>query len=101
LNSLIKTNAQIYISTVTITELYSYQNLDETGTQAIEKVLDLLVLVPVDVVLARLAGNVRRQYRLKTPDSLIAATAISTRTQLVTRNVMDFQNIPNLAIQKI
>jgi predicted nucleic acid-binding protein len=36
-----------------------------------------------------------------TPDSAIAATALFTETQLITRNVRDFKHIPELALREI
>jgi predicted nucleic acid-binding protein len=40
-------------------------------------------------------------YRLKTPDSAIAATALLTKTTLLTRNVDDFRQIAPLKWQEI
>jgi predicted nucleic acid-binding protein len=42
-----------------------------------------------------------RLYRLKTPDSAIAATAMLTKTTLLTRNVDDFRQIDDLKVQEI
>jgi predicted nucleic acid-binding protein len=51
--------------------------------------------------LARFAGYLRREYRVKTGDSAIAATALLTRTTLLTRNTQDFQRIPPLSLMPI
>ncbi len=40
----------------------------------------------------------RRNFKLKTPDAIIAATAIANGLTLITRNVKDFDNIPALAL---
>lgn len=42
--------------------------------------------------------RLRRLARIKTPDALIAATAILERAELVTRNMDDFRNIPGLRL---
>jgi predicted nucleic acid-binding protein len=51
--------------------------------------------------LAREAGRLRGLYGIKTPDSAIAAAALLTGTQLITRNVRDFKPIPELALREI
>ena len=40
--------------------------------------------------------EIRKQYRLKTPDAIIAATAIVNNMTLVSRNDKDFQQIKHL-----
>ena len=45
--------------------------------------------------------KMRREQRMKLPDSVIAATALFTGTTLVTRNIRDFKRIPNLSVEKI
>ena len=58
-------------------------------------------VVPLDSRIARYAGYLHRLYRLKTPDSAIAATAMLTKTTLLTRNVNDFRPIEDLKVQEI
>ncbi|MFN3405822.1 MAG: type II toxin-antitoxin system VapC family toxin [Cytophagaceae bacterium] len=40
----------------------------------------------------------RRSLKIKTPDAIIAATAIVYQLSLVTRNTDDFKNIPGLTV---
>lgn len=54
--------------------------------------------VAFDRVIARIAAEIRRGMRIKIPDAAIAATALATRTPLVTRNRKDFQRIAGLDI---
>ena len=91
----------LYVSTITVVELYSRSGLSAAEKDGIEKLLDSLFVISVDIELARVAGELRSQYRLKTPDSVIAATALHTRTMLVTRNTQDFQRITTLPLWKI
>ena len=58
-------------------------------------------IIPLDSRIARIAGSLRRQYNIKTADSIVAATALFTGTTLITRNIRDFQKIPNLLLRKI
>jgi predicted nucleic acid-binding protein len=91
----------IFVSAVTELELLSHPGLTEEEIAEIAQLLTSVVVFPLESRLAHLAGYLRRQYRIKTPDSVVAATALLTHTTLVTRNVRDFQNIDHLSLLQI
>jgi predicted nucleic acid-binding protein len=91
----------LYVSAITELELFSSPALTDEDISAISQLLTSVVIIPVDSRLARLAGYLRREYRVKTADSAIAATALLTHTALVTRNAQDFQRIPPLSLLPI
>ena len=91
----------IYVSTITELELFSHSGLSDEDMAQIEQLLTSVVRVPVDSQLARVAADLRRLYRLKTPDSAIAATALLTHTTLVTRNIRDFRHVKELRLLEI
>ena len=91
----------IFVSVVTELELLSHPGLTEEDMAAIQQLLTSVVIFPLESSLAQLAGALRRQYHLKTPDSVVAATALLTRTTLVTRNIRDFQGIDGLSLLPI
>jgi len=90
-----------YVSTITVLELFSRRELSDQDKDDIKLLFASLFVIPLDIDLARDAGDIRSQYGLKTPDSAIAATALRYRSTLVTRNVRDFRRIPTLIIQAI
>ena len=92
---------KIYISSVTELELFGFPNLSDKETALIESFIDTISTIALDSRIARIAGYLRRKYKIALPDSAIAATALYTGSTLVTRNVSDFKDIPNLAIQEI
>jgi predicted nucleic acid-binding protein len=91
----------LYVSAITELELFSSPALTDEDISAISQLLTSVVIIPVDSRLARFAGYLRREYRVKTADSAIAATALLTHTTLVTRNAQDFQRIPTLSLLPI
>ena len=91
----------LYISSISVTELLRFQQLPLGEELAIAELLPALSVVPVDLQIARKAGELGRFYTVKLADSIIAATALFTGTTLITRNVKDFKKIDGLAIQKI
>jgi predicted nucleic acid-binding protein len=57
----------------------------------LREILSALALVPVDANIARVAAALRATYRLKTPDALHLATAITAGAdRFVTGNQRDF-----------
>lgn len=94
-------DSPIYVSTVTELELFAYPNLSRDEESLIESLLATISIIPLDSNVARLAALVRRHYRVKVPDSIIAATAMFTGSALLSRNTRDFRKIANLTVQKI
>lgn len=82
-------------SVVTRCELFSGRRADEDRIN--------LLLAPyreylLDRTIAERAGKLRQAGALRTPDALIAATAIERGLELVTRNKRDFEGIDGLAV---
>ena len=94
-------DAPLYISAITELELFAYPKLSAQEEALIEELLRTVSVIPLDSHIARLASFIRRQYRLKVPDSVIAATAIYTGSTLATRNTRDFKRVTALSLLKI
>ena len=83
-------------SVVTLCELFAGQDVDEAIVVA---TLSPCVAIPVDRAIAEHAGRIRRATTIRTPDALIAATAVLHDLALVTRNVRDFGRVDGLVIR--
>ena len=55
--------------------------------------------IPVSNQVAELAGDLVRDYSLALPDALIAATALVSKAELLTRNIKDFKDVPHLLVK--
>ncbi|TSC67904.1 MAG: PilT protein domain protein [Parcubacteria group bacterium Gr01-1014_66] len=91
----------IYVSTITEIEVLGFPQLTDEEKTEIEKMLKTMLIVPLDSQIANIAASIRRMYRLKTPDSAVAATALFTGTILLTRNIGDFKKITGLRVEEI
>jgi toxin FitB len=92
----------IYISTLTELELFSHASMTEEEELRLEAFLEAVQILPLTSQIARIAGDLRRSHAgLKAFDSGIAATALFTHSQLITRNIRDFQDIDGLSLMAI
>ncbi len=82
-------------SSISRAELYSWELADES---VIDLLLDEFEELPVDRLVAEEAGRIRRIKKVRMPDALIAATAITWKAPLLTRNVRDFKKIERLSL---
>lgn len=79
--------------------------IEVLGFNAPKEELNLLDDFFNDAVLLDISGEVveqtialRRAVKIKTPDAIIAATALTYGLTLITRNISDFKNIPGLSV---
>lgn len=85
------------ISIISIVELYT--GIEEKGNKQeinLKQLLSLLEILPIDFSLSKLAGTIKRKYRLSITDSIIAATSFSSKLKLFSFNRKHFQQIPGL-----
>ena len=90
-----------FLATITELELFSFPFLTPVETSRIEEFVSTCVIVLLDSQIARIGARLRREYRLKTADSVVAATALFTNSTLLTRNVKDFKSISGLSVQPV
>jgi len=83
----------IYLSTQI--EILGFNNPAET-----EELLTLLIneslVVPLTDEIVSATITLRKSHKIKTPDAIIAATAIVLGHTLITRNTSDFKKIDSL-----
>lgn len=90
-------NAIFVISTITEVELFSFPHLTIEEALRLERLITNMYSVSVSSKVARLTADVRRVYKLKTSDAIIAATALLNGGKLMTRDKA-FQKIDGLTI---
>ena len=89
----------LFLSSVVEAEVLAFSDWTIAEREATEQFLEEnFTAIPFDRTLARISAEIRRSSKTKFPDAAIAATALFTRTPLVTRNVRDFKRIPGLQI---
>ena len=66
--------------------------------QKLERFLTRFTRIDIDTALARRAARIRRQHRLKLPDSVILATAEKLDCPLISRDESAFRSAPGLLV---
>lgn len=87
--------ARLAYSSITRCELFAGRHVDEAIVGAL---LEPFEELPVDRTVAERAGRLRRTGSIRTPDALIAATALVHGLTLVTRNLRDFEGVRGLRV---
>ncbi|MBW4457751.1 MAG: type II toxin-antitoxin system VapC family toxin [Nostoc indistinguendum CM1-VF10] len=90
---------EVLISPIIYIELLSFAGLEKEEEQAIRDLLSQFYSVPLLREIEEQTIRLKRQYKIKLPDAIIAATALHKDAFLVTRNANDFQGIAELKIE--
>lgn len=85
-----------YISIITRIELLGWRKHSPDSLKAAEALLQSMSEIPLHEEIIRLCISFRQNYPIKLPDAIIAATARHTKVPLMTRNVTDFERVPEL-----
>ena len=80
-------SGQYFVSVITEIELLSYPSLTPEEETQIRDFLTKITVVAIDNNIKELAITFRKQYRLRLPDAIIAATAQSLNATLFTNDV--------------
>lgn len=91
-------NAWIGFSGVTALEVLGYSGLTVADDQALRKILGEFQQVAVESAVIEEAIRIRKAHRLKSPDAIVAATALIQQAELVTRNTSDFKKVAGLTV---
>lgn len=79
-------------------ELLCYPDLSEAEANLIREFLRTLSCVSLTESILDRAAQIRRNYRVRLADALIAACALVEGCTLVTRNIEDFRRVDGLNI---
>jgi len=90
---------EVLISPIIRMELLSFASLEKEEEQAIKNLLSQFYSVPLLREIEEQTIQLKRQYKIKLPDAIIAATILHKDAFLVTRNTNDFKGIAELKIE--
>jgi len=83
------------ISIITQIEVLGYNNPSEIET-LFKQFIDDSLVIPLNDDIVKKTIEIRKKNKIKTPDAIIAATAIVLGYPLITRNIEDFKKVSSL-----
>lgn len=90
-------NSTVYLSFVTQLELLGYNKFTASELKRVRSFIDDCIVVDINEEIKRNTILIRQLYKVKLPDSIIAATAQFLDIQLLTAD-SDFKKIENLKV---
>jgi len=84
------------ISIITRIELLGWQKHYPNSLKAAELLLQSVSEIPLHEEIIRLCISLRQNFPIKLPDAIIASTARYANVPLMTRNMTDFERVPEL-----
>lgn len=86
------------ISVITHIELLSNKNIPSDEWMQLQAFIQIAAIYQLDNPVVEQTIILRQQHKIKTPDAIIAATALLHGFTLISRNLFDFKNIPGLNV---
>ena len=87
---------QPMVSVITKIELLGFNATNSQEQTVTETFINGALVFELDETVTSQTISLRKLYRIKLPDAIIAATAIAYNLTLLTRNTSDFIKIPDL-----
>ena len=94
------TNSRLAVSDISFMELLSFPSISAQEEDTIRRLLKRCDILHIDETIMELTIQLRRAYKIKLPDAIIAATAVSRGLPLLTADT-GFFRIDNLQLEKL
>ena len=91
-------NTKNCVSHISKLEVLGFPRLQENEKKYFENVFKILNIMPINEAVIDKAIKLRQQFKMKSNDSIIAATALLHDMEVYTRNVDDFKSIIGLQV---
>ncbi|MEO6686660.1 MAG: type II toxin-antitoxin system VapC family toxin [Dyadobacter sp.] len=86
------------ISAITEIELLCWKTSNEEDLRILQNFINETIVIELEKDIKLITADIRKNYRIKLPDAIIAASAIVYQLSLITHNYKDFENIKGLKI---
>src|SRR5690606_8941946 len=91
-------NGEIFISVITEIEMLCWKSQIEQDLIVIRNFIKDNQVIELDSEIKYKTAEIRRNNKIKLPDAIIAATALTNNLILITRNNKDFETIPGVQL---
>jgi toxin FitB len=89
---------EYFVASISVIEVLGYYKLVAADKKYFDAIFKSIPIIPLTDSIIHEAVAIRQTHNISVADSIIAATAITTQAELVTRNTEDFKNIKKLKV---
>ena len=89
---------QFYISVINKIELLGFSDITENEELKFQELINAADILDLNENIVNSTIEVRKKYKIKLPDAIIAATALENELTIITHNTKDFNKIEGLAV---
>jgi hypothetical protein len=86
------------ISVITEIELLCWKAPTNKDVEVVRDFIEDALVIELEKEIKLKTAEIRKAYKIKLPDAVIAATALAFNFTLLTRNISDFKNINGLKL---
>jgi predicted nucleic acid-binding protein len=90
-----------YVSVINRIELLGFKGLNQEEINALELFIKNSVVIDLDEEIVLETIRIRKEYSIKVPDAIIAATCLINNCELISNNIRDFKQIHGLNISPV
>ena len=91
-------NSQYHISVINKIEMLGYPNLDKNEEAKFKLLIDNSFVHDINNLVIDKTIQIRKKYKIKLPDALIAATCLVNELAIITLNSKDFVDIEGINV---
>ena len=91
-------DSQFYISVINKIELLGFSSITKEEELKFTELINAAEIIELNENIVTSTINIRKTYKTKLPDAIIAASALFNNLTLITRNTKDFNKIEGLDI---
>lgn len=92
-------NQNLYISVITEIELLAYPNLSQNQEARIRDFISNINIININTNIKEIAIQIKKSYKIKLPDALIASSAIDVKMPLFSADTI-FEKIDSLEFRQ-
>jgi predicted nucleic acid-binding protein len=89
---------QTVISAITEIELLCWKAATKKDSEVLQNFINDTLVIELEQPIKLKTADIRKVYRIKLPDAIIAATALVYDLTLLSRNTSDFKNINGIKV---
>jgi predicted nucleic acid-binding protein len=89
---------QFYLSVINKIELLGFAGITENEEIKFQELINAADVLDLDEDIVISTIEIRKQYKTKLPDAIIAATALVNKFTIISRNIKDFDKIEGLIV---